>query len=85
MVSSYLGRERPTFLEPSVTSPQKSALTCCNKAYPAQYVPDESNLDRFRAIPYLIVCDDVAIPPDLKNGSQVPLLDCTEELDMMMV
>ena len=71
MVSSYLGRERPTFLEPSVTSPQKSALTCCNKAYPAQYVPDES--------------DDVAIPPDLKNGSQVPLLDCTEELDMMTV
>ena len=55
-------------------------------AYPAHSVPDESNLDifRFSEIQYLIVCD-VVIPPDLKNGSQVPLLDCSEELDMMTV
>lgn len=90
MASLYLRRGQLTFLEPSVSPSWRSAFTgrssSMHATWPIQSVPDESYLDfcRFRAIHYLIVCD-VGIPTNVKNGSQVPLLDCSQEFDMMMV
>lgn len=90
MASLYLRRGQLTFLEPSVSPSWRSAFTgrssSMHATWPIQSVPDESYLDfcRFRAIHYLIVCD-VGIPTKVKNGSQVPLLDCSQEFDMMMV
>ena len=51
-----------------------------------QSAPDENylNICKFRTIQYLIIVDEV-IPLDLKNGSQVLLLDCSEKLDMVAV
>lgn len=66
MESLYLGRGRPTFPQPSVYSPWISKCLyrllvwhTRNMAYPAQSVPDESNLHiwRFSAIGKLISAD----------------------------
>ena len=51
-----------------------------------QSAPDENylNIYRLRTIQYFIV-GDVVLPLDLKSGSQVPLLDSSEKLDMVTV
>ena len=84
MVSVYLSIGRPTLLEPSASSLVRLAYAPHSQSNAT--APDENylNICRFRTIHYFIV-GDVVIPFDLKNGSQLPLLDCSENLDMVPV